>query len=70
MAGVQWVEEETLAEQTEQSPNLPLTTPNKVGLVRAIGFRQEERWGDVELWGGPVLKPQANHLRPCMIESL
>lgn len=43
MAGVQWVEEETLAEQTEQSPNLPLTTPNKVGLVRAIGFRQEER---------------------------
>lgn len=56
MAGVQWVEEETLAEQTEQSPNLPLTTPNKVGLVRAIGFRQEERWGDVELWGGHNLR--------------
>lgn len=30
MAGVQWVEEEILAEQTEQAPNLPLTTPNKV----------------------------------------
>lgn len=56
MAGVQWVEEETLAEQTEQSPNLPLTTPNKVGLVRAIGFRQEESWGDVELWGGHNLR--------------
>lgn len=56
MAGVQWVEEEILAEQTEQAPNLPLTTPNKVGLVRAIGFRQEERWGDVELWGGHNLR--------------
>lgn len=52
MAGVQWVEEETLAEQTEQSPNLPLTTPNKVGLVRAIGFRQEERWGGCGALGG------------------
>lgn len=72
MAGVQWVEEEILAEQTEQAPNLPLTTPNKVWLVRAIGFRQEERWGGCGALGGtqPALKPQANHLRPCMIESL
>lgn len=69
MAGVQWVKQERLAGQTEQSPNLPLTTPAKVGLLRAIVFRQEERWG-VLLWGDTTCLKALSKPAETLIESL
>lgn len=34
-----------LAEQTAQSPKLPLTPPKEVGVLRAIGLdRRQESW--------------------------